>query len=145
MAERVHTPGPWVAVVADCSKLPSIAEGIVVQAIGQPGYQPGDIRCVALVAPVDERRPDTRKAEDWADAHLLAAAPQLLESLLAVEWAGNEEDEFGDIPDACPNCGAFAGDAEIEGSGLHTPTCELRDALDSALGVKSPRAEVARG
>lgn len=75
-----------------------------------------------------------------------SAAPQLLDSLLAVEWAGSVLDDVcGDELDCCPNCFAVIGDAEIEGSGLHTPDCELRDSLDAALGVTTPRAEVAHG
>lgn len=71
-----------------------------------------------------------------ADTRLFVAARLLLDSLLAVEWSGNEEGTDGlDDYDCCPNCGAALGSH-------HTPTCELRDALDAALGIKSPRAEV---
>lgn len=82
--------------------------------------------------------------EAWANAALIAAAPALLEALLTAEWAGTDEDETGDLVDSCPNCGALHGDHEIF-DGLHTPTCELRDALDAALGVSSPRMEVVCG
>lgn len=93
---------------------------------------------------LDDVKPEDHYPRPAPDL-LRDAAPQLLESLLAVEWAGFTEDDRGDFVDACPNCLSPIGDPEIEGSGLHTPTCELRDALDAALGVKSPRAEVVHG
>lgn len=72
-------------------------------------------------------------------AERLALTTALADSLLAVEWAGTGEDADGDLIDCCPNCIAPIGDAEIEGSGVHYAHCELRDALDAALGVKSER------
>lgn len=70
-------------------------------------------------------------------ARVRAAAPQLLDSLLAVEWAGSDDGpDFPEQIDCCPNCGAAA-------PGPHLTGCELRDSLDAALGVTSPRVEVA--
>lgn len=62
-------------------------------------------------------------------------ATQLLDSLLAVEWAGDAGDS-----DCCPNCGAIGGPDSDVFDGLHTPGCELRDSLDAALGIRSPRS-----
>lgn len=84
--------------------------------------------------------PEGRTDEDVeAIAQLVAAAACLRDSLLAVEWAGSDEDADGDLVDTCPNCGATFGDPEKGLTGLHFAGCELRDSLDAALGVTSPR------
>lgn len=80
--------------------------------------------------------------EAQTGARVRAAAEALLQSLNAVEWAGTMPTDDGrDEFDACPNCGAPAADDEAPEifDGRHYAHCELRDALDAALGVTSPR------
>lgn len=98
-----HTPGPWVAHHWAVTTPGGLAIADVV------GYD-----------------------EPVANARLIAASPALLDSLLAVEWAGAMFNDDGDYFDACPNC---AGAPTVG----HYVGCELRDALDAAHGVKSPR------
>lgn len=108
MAE--HTPAPWT--LSGGFIMGRRADGshvTVADVIGIPG-----------------------RADVDADIRLIAAAPQLLDSLLAVEWAGSKQDAHGDEVECCPNCGAPHG-------GFHYQHCELRDSLDAALGVPSER------
>lgn len=95
-----------------------------------PGFR-GPVSDVELI------RRGVREDEEAAE-RVRAAAPQLLDSLLAIEWSGFIEDD-DDAVECCPNCFAPIGDAEIEGSGVHYAHCELRDSLDAALGVTSQR------
>lgn len=80
--------------------------------------------------------------DGWAAyiAQLQTQKAQLLDSLLAVEWAGTDMDGNGDY---CPNCGG--AEKSPDSSDGHYTGCELRDSLDLALGVKSPRIERAHG
>lgn len=120
-----HTPGPWFVE----------SRGGLLEIIC-PGQQWEGNPVIVAEVPTDLGPPDYSDAA--ADARLLAAAPQLLESLLAVEWAGEDEtEELFETEDCCPNCGAAAAGK------LHFTHCELRDSLDAALGVTSPRLEVA--
>lgn len=83
--------------------------------------------------PVAERSPAD-------NVRIAFAAPQLLDSLLAVEWGGSADDEDGESCDCCPNCIAPSPDSDhMENPGIHYAHCELRDSLDAALGVKSER------
>lgn len=124
-----HSPGPWVW---------GWETGNVIQVYRVTGgIQNEEIAEVWLDS--EHAAPDRTEAGMEADARLISVAPQLLESLLAVEWAGSDSDEDDDLIDVCPNCGATFGDPEKGLTGLHTPGCELRDALDAALGVTSPR------
>lgn len=136
MADRAHTPGPWeigryglhdFEVQGHREEGGSVQVAVLRGMLSKPA--PGTLGRNYVDEPIPQA---------WANAALIAAAPQLLESLLAVEWAGNRLDDVtGDDIDCCPNCGAALGS-------LHTPRCELRDSLDAALGVTSPRAEVVR-
>lgn len=86
------------------------------------------------------RNPENAPSQDEDDRRSPAQRPadplvvQLLDSLLAVEWAGTDFNEDADEIDCCPNCGGVTTLG-------HFTYCELRDSLDAALGVKSPRLE----
>lgn len=124
MAE--HTPGPWAVVARGTARL----DRRTIRRNVTGGAYVGEIR------PAESDDP----ARVLANGHLIAAAPQLLDSLLAVEWAGSDDgQDFPDQIDCCPNCGA------PEEGGRHFTNCELRDSLDAALGVTSPRLERADG
>lgn len=127
MAERAHTPAPWFVELTRSAGL-----RIVHGPPDEEGFRDDVPVGLGKVGPTHEER---------ANITLQAAAPQLLDSLLAVEFGGTAFDDNADEFDCCPNCqgaptlGHFVG-------------CELRDALDAALGVTSPRiarAEVTRG
>lgn len=123
-----HTPGPWEVVHHGAGDLSGVT---IRRAITSGEY----------VAEVHANKGDDAR-EVSANIRLIAASPQLLDSLSAMEWAGSGEDEVGDYTDECPNCGASAADAEAPAvfDGLHFVGCELRDALDAALGVTTERA-----
>lgn len=77
--------------------------------------------------------------EAYANAVLYAAAPELLETLRAVEWSGLEEDPDGGYYGACPSCGGGDPDnpATPEGYAGHTDDCELAAAIAKAEGRSS--------
>lgn len=129
MADPVrHTHGQLiVGFYRSTPAFRAIAEHVVVMRAEDRGI-------VAMFGPTNTPTEEVSKA----DARIFAAGEALVDSLLAVEWAGTDRDEHGDEYDCCPNCGAALGSA-------HTPGCELRDSLDAALGVTSPRLEVAHG
>lgn len=120
MAE--HTSGPWFVELTTLAGLRIV-------------HGEADLHGFRDDVPVGLGKLDPT-TEERANVTLKAAAPQLLDSLLAVEWAGSDMTDEGDFFDVCPNCG------ESEASGYHTVGCELRDSLDAALGVTSPRLEV---
>lgn len=117
MSKATHTPGPWEAIPG----------GIVREA--------GKSRLIADCY--------ARGFGDWrgeaqrdADAHLIAAAPNLLAALRAVEWAGLEDDPDGGYYGACPSCGGGDPDnpATPEDHVGHTEDCELAAAIARATG-----------
>ena len=69
--EAKHTPGPWIAEPEEASE----HRGIAICAADA---------ILATILPEDDREAD---AEDWANARLIAAAPDLLAALEAV-WGG---------------------------------------------------------
>lgn len=77
--------------------------------------------------------------EAYANAVLYAAAPELLEALREVEWAGLEDDPDGGYYCACPSCGGGHPDdpATPEGYVGHTEDCELAAAIAKAEGRSS--------
>lgn len=122
-----HTPAPWFV------ELTATAGLRIVHGPPDPetGFRSDVPVGLGSLAPT---------AEELANVRLKAASVALLESLLAVEWAGTDEtEELFETEDCCPNCGAAAAGK------LHFAHCELRDALDAALGVTSPRMEVVHG
>ena len=66
--KKEHTPGPWFAEPEEASD----HRGIAIVA-------PGNGWIVATITPDDDRKTD---AIDWANARLIAAAPDLLEALV---------------------------------------------------------------
>lgn len=128
MAE--YTPGPWITEQGD----EEIWIGV------QKPRGSGIFDVVTSVEGAADVHDADFFARAQANARLIAAAPQLLDSLLAVEWAGSMDDEeSGDAFDCCPNCMAPVADFDAPGILVHYAHCELRDSLDAALGVTSPR------
>ena len=64
---------------------------------------------------------------DIADARIMAAAPDLVRALLAVEWVDNDTDATGRYTQHCPSCDAYFP--------KHAPDCALDAALRKA-GVR---------
>ena len=78
----------------------------------------------------DEQAIDrTKPAEMVPRIRLMAAAPDLVRALLAVEWEGDECETTGTFVSCCPECCALAS------SGVHEPDCSLDAALKKA-GVR---------
>lgn len=135
-----HTPGPWRLV----------HRYDVPEIVDQRGFEIVETPTLAISPEWLEANPDKHWGghdeshierdleEDVANAHLIHAAPQLLDSLLAVEWGGAFENDDADLIECCPNCLAPAS-ASDNTAGIHYAACELRDSLDAALGVTSPR------
>jgi hypothetical protein len=67
-------------------------------------------------------------AVQWANAFLIAGAPDLLAALRAVEWGGSADCEVGGYEPACPSCDA------AKSSGEHHADCKLRAAIAKATG-----------
>lgn len=110
MGETKHTPGPWDLCEAHpCSHGARVLAGC---------------RIIATVVGGIGRRA-TKSGR--ANARLIAAAPDLLEALRAVEWSGESHDEDGDPVDACPWCGSVVGDA-------HDAKCKVAAAIAKAEG-----------
>jgi hypothetical protein len=65
--------------------------------------------------------------ESEANANLVAAAPEMLEVLKAVEWAGMTDAEDGGYEYACPFC-----DAEVGRREGHYDNCKLAAAIAKA-------------
>ena len=105
-----HTPGPWYAIrntsyweVRDKNR--QVADTCATSCRKEPG---------------DEERGE-------ANARLIAAAPEMLSALKAVEWAGQTDVAEGGYKDACPMCG------EGRRTG-HIGDCPLHAAIAKAEG-----------
>lgn len=87
MADKAkHTPGPWATAV-DIASLDGLTPSgslCVTSETKQPGMR-GNVGCVCVVSP-----PSNTTDEDQANAHLIAAAPDLL----AACKASLEEKQF---------------------------------------------------
>jgi hypothetical protein len=95
-----HTPAPWKALIED-------DEIRVVEDDNLPGY--------SVIATIDDNR------EGEANAHLIAAAPEMYEALKAFAEQKCYGAESGYAPHVClntPTC----------------PTCAARAAIDKAEG-----------
>ena len=104
----MHTPGPW-SYDRDTNRIYSVPTNL----------------CVA--APHIATNPSCM--EQWPkDAPVLAAAPEMLEALKAVEWGGEWDDGEGTRHPACPFCDALESSAE------HTEDCLVAIAIAKAGG-----------
>ena len=102
-----HTPGPWDIYVGYV--------GTFIRAPKNDGF--GRIVIAEMSADKAFSQEEVR-----ANAHLIAAAPQLLTVLEAVEWVGDKPYRF------CPWC--FAGENQEQ----HYPTCTRQAATKAAKG-----------
>ena len=110
MSKSKHTPGPWFIDPRAGTHI--ISDGRGVASTG--GY-------------TDASDIDGSNLENVANAHLVAAAPLMLEALEAVEWSGT--DDNGES--CCPYCGVWEGDKECSDGG-HCSTCQVAVALKAA-------------
>lgn len=100
-----HTPGPWTCGVEHrdgCRKV-STPDEYILAMVNFRAY---------------------RRQEGMADAHLIAAAPDLLAALKAVEWV--DDSDWGPI---CPWCG-------VEQPGPHVGDCQGHAAIAKATGAE---------
>ena len=96
-----HTPGPWLVCTPDNSDL--------YLSIENDGFLVGD---VSEIATINLAEPIISKEERIANAHLIAAAPELLAVLIDVREAWLDE-RLGDVEgiltgDVCANAIAKA-------------------------------------
>jgi len=87
--KSLHTPGPWD--VAECNESVPLPAGYPVS-IHKAGQRSNESRICDMAAQGDQKYdPDVT----WANAHLIAAAPDLLETCRRLlDWC--EVDVFGD-------------------------------------------------
>lgn len=114
--EQKHTPGPWQAYR---SSVPGPQEGM---------WQVAGEDCIADLWRLEESTHDAYElSEDEAEenAHLIAAAPELLKELKAAEWTPAHNDAK-----RCPSC----RQRDIDG---HKSTCTLAAALAKAEGKEA--------
>lgn len=104
MTERKHTPGPWAAE-------PMTGRGAWIKA------ENGTWTALSCG--------DT-DLEAEANARLIAAAPELLAAVKALEWSGEREWSDGKSGPACPWCDA------AQGEDLHLPSCPVGNAIAAA-------------
>ena len=102
-----HTPGPWTTG-------PTIYRGMAAEI-----RQGEDGQAIAQL---------WRQPACYADAHLIAAAPELLAVLQDLEWLGLN-DGRGVTHRQCPACHAL----QSRGTG-HNPHCGLAAAIAKAAG-----------
>ena len=89
MSEAKHTPGPWLIAKTDAASF--------VYALNDSGYN----RFWAHVIGGKLRRgKSTSKVETEANARLIAAAPDLLEALVAIDNALRTAWSNGSLPDS---------------------------------------------
>lgn len=108
MGERKHTPGPWRATYFKSG-------GWTIE--GGPNFERFICECG-----VDDD--ETGELESYANAHLLKAAPLMVEALEAVEWLGDPEYK------RCCICRRYSNEG-------HAPDCLIGNALKAARGEQS--------
>ena len=115
-----HTPGPW-----------RIDASYEIPHVIASGFEKG-ATCVAVVygdnASIMARVPGSRIADVIPNAHLLAAAPDMLAVLRDLEWS-RLNDGCGVTRVQCPACFAL----QSRGTG-HNPYCGLAAAIAKAEG-----------
>ena len=104
-----HTPGPWLVCTPDNSDLYLSIEFVCENFSGNDGFLVGD---VSEIATINLAEPIISKEERIANAHLIAAAPELLAVLIDVREAWLDE-RLGDVEgiltgDVCANAIAKA-------------------------------------
>lgn len=117
-----HTPGPWNL------ELDAMDEGdIGVFGTGMVPIAIVDVRDF----PDDDMSPPRETA--LANGHLMAAAPDLLAVLRAIEWSGNDAVEGWPC---CPSCGAPSLNVDVgeDPGGDHAERCDLAAAIAKAEG-----------
>lgn len=129
------TPGPWEARKptrrelrnpAYSAEIAWIIEGDVNNLTDWSGWQVAWLTDGGKSSPPDEVDHEVSAFVD-ANARLIVAAPMLLEALISAEWASSAIDDRGIARVACPDCGGIISDG-------HEPDCDLRAAIDAAIG-----------
>jgi hypothetical protein len=116
MTRPSFTPGPWsIRRARDAS-------GVI--GITAPGVNNVIAECFSEIRAGGQRDLDVE-----ANAQLVAAAPELVQVAIDVEWAGVEDAPEGGQVAGCPRCGALKRD------GKHIDYCQLDAALRKA-GVR---------
>ena len=116
-----HTPGPWEVVRHRAPE--QEYSGLKVHRVGP--IEKGARYAVAQVGLGRNRDP-----EDLANARLIAAAPEMLAALRAIEWAGAGSTVRSRFKGngRCPDCGAR------HEHGVHYEDCRVVAAIAKAEG-----------
>lgn len=127
----MHTPGPWKSDGKVIGWLSGDQPAVRVT-YEQPN-RPGFFSPVCMVE-VDGagKYGSAGSLNPIDDARLIAAAPDLLAALKAVEWKGTGYDREGDKEKRCPCCNESA--PGYGGLGEHTIDCQLASAIAKAEG-----------
>ena len=105
-----HTPGPWT-LTAD-------GAGWYIECSPERGHSVAYIR-----AEIGEEDPDTSDDEKEADARLIAAAPELLDALIAL---------LGVAPSKAPGAGLIVGAEEKHANALQAARAAIKKATGDA-------------
>jgi hypothetical protein len=105
-----HTPGPWT-LTAD-------GAGWYIECSPERGHSVAYIR-----AEIGEEDPDTSDDEKEANARLIAAAPELLEALIAL---------LGVAPSKAPGAGLIVGAEEKHANALQAARAAIKKATGDA-------------
>ena len=108
-----HTQGPWTARMQE--RKGGTALGPIVEFVG------GRIGWSSFATAEPNEGEGKPYRQSMANARLIAAAPDLLEALQAVEWGGHTGVAV------CPGCGA------IEFESVHSNGCPIKVALAKAV------------
>jgi hypothetical protein len=105
-----HTPGPWT-LTAD-------GAGWYIECSPERGHSVAYIR-----AEIGEEDPDTSDDEKEANARLIAAAPELLDALIAL---------LGVAPSKAPGAGLIVGAEEKHANALQAARAAIKKATGDA-------------
>lgn len=121
MTETKFTPGPWTkSAWGGSSLIGKLPDGTEFQICSVGGTMFGGL----LDDKAQDQRSQWAREADKANAHLIAAAPELYAALKSVEWLTKIVDN--ELVLACPRCTSIDGE--------HFPGCEIDEVLRKARG-----------